>query len=433
MDRDQFDEMLENAGRLLDDAKFEEALACLDQIPQPLSDAEDRVEWGTMRAWALAELHRIDEALDLADTLLEEFPEHARVHCAMGFALSQADCLADALDALEHAYELDPSDELVLINLAHVYERVRDYERAVKIYDEAIEAGVRVDWVLVRKAAALADADRLPEAIATLRRYLSLMPDDAEQWSELAMLLAEHGDADAAVDGFSQAAELAPDDAETRMNWGLTLVRAGQLDAAREQMAHIVRIEGRQARAQLLEAAILEQEGHVRLAEQCYERLLAELDPSREFDLVFTLERAMDFFSRQKNRKRCEELLRRAYVENACTVELCEAYREIETRFARKAYWLSLVLEADYRRGLREAYTRGKDRQRSRGRYLRNFQVVARDRDDAVAMVLDFAARMGEKRARIREIVREEAIDDAYTGLYEIERDSVVLARDELA
>ena len=203
-----------------------------------------------------------------------------------------------------------------------------------------------------------------------------------------------------------------------------------RIDDARERLADLRKLEQRSIRSQLLEAAIHEEEGHIRLAEQCYEHALAAVDPNDEDDLLSALELAMDFYSRRKNRKRCDELLRRAYAENACTVELCESYREIETRFATQAYWVSLVLEADYRRGLREAYLRGLDRSRPFRRYLRNFQVVAKDRDDAIAMVLEFVERMGEKQARIREIVREERLQDAFIGLYEVDRDSVVIAED---
>lgn len=430
MDRDDLDQFFEQAARLLDDGQFDQALEKLDGLSQALDDADDRVEWTTMRAWALAELGRVDEALDAVEPLLDEFPENARLHCTRGFALLQADALSEAIEALEHAYELDPEDELTITNLAYACERVRDFGRACELYDRAMDLGVGIDWALARKAAALADGGDLEAATKTLKRYLSLEPEDVEQWCELAIMYADLGQLEAAFGAFEQAVQHAPEEPEPRMNFGLTLARAGKTVEARAQLDEIVRIEGRQVRAQLLDATILEVEGHVRRAEQAYERLLAELDPAQEDDLVFALERAMDFFSRQKNRKRCEELLRRAYSENACTVELCEAYREIETRFAKKAYWLSVVIEADYRKGLREAYTRHIDRAKPRQRYRRNFQVVARDRDDAVAMVLDLATRMGEKHARVREIVREEAIDDAYTGLYEIERDAVVMGRE---
>lgn len=428
MDREELDQFMEQAARLLDEGQFQEALDKLDSLPQPPEDPEDRVEWSTMRGWALAELHRVDEALEVIEPLLDEFPENARLHCTRGFSLLQADAISEAIEALEHAYELDPQDELTITNLAYACERIRDFNRACELYDSAIDLGIGIDWALTHKAAALAHAGDLESAAKTLKRYLSLQPDDVDQWSELAILYADLGQLEAAFGAFEQAVLHAPDAAEPRMNFGLTLARAGKTEEARAQLDEIVRIEGRQVRAQLLEAAILEVEGHTRRAEQAYERVLAGLDPQNEDDLVFALERAMDFFSRHKNRKRCEELLRRAYSENACTVELCESYREIETRFAKKAYWLSVVIEADYRKGLREAYTHHADRTKPRKRYLRNFQVVARDRDDAVAMVLDLATRMGEKRARVREIVREEAVDDAYTGLYEIERDAVVLA-----
>ncbi|MDX2198501.1 MAG: tetratricopeptide repeat protein [Phycisphaerae bacterium] len=436
MDGENYEELFEQTAKLLDEGKFEEALQALDRFPQPLEEAEDRIEWVAMRGWALAELHRAEEALEMIEPLMEEFPEAPRLLATLGVVLMNCDRVDEALAKLEQAYEVDPDDELILVNLAMAYERVREYRRAIALYDQAIDKGVSLDWALQQKAAVLADSGMFEEAVGTWRRYLSLVPDDAYAWMELANAYADMQQYPSACGAFEQAAKLKPDEPEIHINWGFALTESGDAAGARAQLEKVRELEKRTPRLQLLEASVLECEGHARLAEQTYERVLAEVEPEAEADHSVALELAMDFYARHRNRKRCDELLRRAYVENACSVGLCEAYREIETRFAKRAYWVSMIIEADFRTGLRTPSRRAAAAPPARvigaggakaRRYRRNFKVVARDRDDAVAMVLDFAAKMGEKHARVREIVHEETLDDTYTGLYEIDRDCVLL------
>ncbi len=423
MDRERIDQLFEEAGRDLDRGNPEGALSSLDELQGHLLDSDDRVEWTGLRAWALSELRRFDEALDLLEEAIEEFPDAARLHGTRGVVLSNADDLDGALDSLETAHEMDPEDETTVANLALIYEKLREFQKAIRLYDEAIQMGVNIDWALQRRAAALREAGDSAEAKRTLKRYLSLVPDDATEWLTLALLHADDEEYDEAFACFASAERLNPDDPELRLNWGYVLARTKQTQAARAQLTILQKSGRAGTRHQLLEAAILEAEHKVRLAEQCYERILAEVTQQEPEDLVDALEQSMDFFARRRRRKRCEQLLKRAYEENACTVELCEAFREVAKAYVDKAAWYSIMVEADYRDGLVVAYERGTDRQARFSRYLRNFQVVARDRDEAVALVLEFAARMGERHARVREIIREEPLQDTHVGIYEIERD----------
>jgi hypothetical protein len=141
----------------------------------------------------------------------------------------------------------------------------------------------------------------------------------------------------------------------------------------------------------------------------------------------YAYEMAMDFFARRKMRARCERLLKEAYRSNACTVELCEAYRELTGGYVKQAYWFNLVVEADYRPGLCEVYEHGAKGGQAYNRFQRSYQVIARDRDDATTQVLAFAARMDETGLVVCEFAREEPLENVYTGIYEVERESLVL------
>jgi len=426
MEPEDVDSILDQANRLLEAGKPRESLECLDAVRGETLSGEDRIEWGSLRAWALSELGRDDEALALLDDLLEEFPQSAHLLGTLGVVLSNNNELDDAREALEEAVALDPRDEVALANLAFVYEKLRDYERALELYDRALALGADIDWILQRKAATLTESGRYAEAKTTLRRYLSLVPDDASQWIALGILHSDDREYREAFECYRQAEKLDPESAALRLNWGVTAVRAGKLRTARRQLTHLKRIEPRSSRWRLLQAFILEEQKRLRTALSIYERVLARRRFADHAELTYAYEMAMDFFARHKLRRRCQRLLAQAYRANACTVELCEAYREATGPHVAEAYWYSFFVEVDYRPGVIELRGRNGASTDTPLRVVRNCQVVARDPDEAVDLVLSFLHRMGETNATLREFVGQEPLEDTYLGLYELEPDGFV-------
>lgn len=262
-------------------------------------------------------------------------------------------------EALEQAVSLSPRDEVALANLALVCEKLRDYQEAVELYDRALRLGADIDWVLQRRAAVLAECGRYAEAKVALKRYLSLVPEDASQWIALGILHSDDQEYAEASVCYQQAERLDPDSASLRLNWGVTGVRAHDMATARAQLRHLQRLEPRSSRPPLLRAFMLEGEGDLTAARAIYDRIVARTRFADRGELTYALEMAMDFFARHKLRPRCDRLLKRAYVTNACTVELCAAYREAAGQHVDQAFWFSLMVEADYRAGLSELHEPG--------------------------------------------------------------------------
>lgn len=426
MDPEQIASILERANELLEAGKAADTLACLDQIKDQLLDAEDRIEWTTLQAWALSELGRDEEALKLLEAIIAEVPPSSRLYGTLGVVFSNADDLGAARAALEQAVALNENDEVALANLALVYEKMREYEAAIRLYDRSIELGADLDWALQRKAAAQIEISDYDGAKASLRRYLSLAPDDIAQWIELAILHSEDEEYAEAFACYQSAERIDPNSPSLRLNWGVTAVRAGHAQAAHQQLRLLQQAAPDSSRWWLLRAFILEDErGNDPAVRECYEQALQRVPPDSHEELTYALEMKMDFLSRHKQNGACEKLLREAYAANACSVALCEAYREAVAEPTPHLSWFSLMAEADYRAGLSEVHERGANGDHAR--FLRNYQVVASDRDDAVGQVLAFLRRMGETRVRIREFVGEETLDNACPGIYEIEKDSLVL------
>ena len=431
MDPHDIDSVLDRASVLLSDGKPAEALACLDGADGGLLDTDDRIEWVSLRAWALTELGRDEEALDLLDGMIEEHPRSARLLSTLGVVLSNSDELEDARDALEEAVAINPEDDVALANLALVYEKLRDYRMACDLYDRALNLGADIDWVLQRKAAVLTESNQYREAKATLKRYLSLIPEDASQWIALGILHSDEEEYDEAFACYAEAERIEPQASSLRLNWGVTAVRAHDLPLARTQLAYLKALEPRSVRWCLLRAFIVEEEGDLDAARAIYDRALSKRRLVDRSELTYALEMAMDFYARHKLYARCQHVLKRAYLENACTVELCEAYREAAGDYVEKAYWFSVMVEADYRAGLAEVRDHSDRPPRQLTRFVRDYQVVARDHDDAVGTVLDFARFMGETNPTVREFIGQEPVEQTHIGIYEVEPDSYVFGDEQ--
>jgi tetratricopeptide (TPR) repeat protein len=242
MDPNRIEAVLDQANDLLRAGRPADVLSCLRQIENDLAEGDERIECASLQAWALSELSRTDDALDMLESLIDEYPHSARLYSTLGVVLSNSDDLDGACEALEQAVALDEDDEVALANLGLVYEKLRHYEDALDFYDQAIERGAEIDWLLQRKAAVQAELGDLTAARATLKRYLSLAPDDAEQWVTLALLHSDEGQFKQAFQCYRAAEQIAPDSSSLRLNWGVTAVRAHQVDVARQQLQYLSRL-----------------------------------------------------------------------------------------------------------------------------------------------------------------------------------------------
>ncbi len=422
--------LFDKANDLLDAGKAAETLRCLEGVEDQLTDDDDRIELGALQSWALSELGRHREALERIEPMIEEFDDSPRLLSTLGVVLSNSGRLIEACEALERALELDEDDESTVANLGLVYEKLYEYERALGLYDQAIEKGGQIDWLLRRKAAVLTELNRPTEAITALRRYLSLAPDDEAQWIDLAILYSDQDDFDSAGQCFREAERIAPDSPGLRLNWGVTAVRAKDLRLAQLQLAYLERLEPDGARPRLLRAYILEEQSQDQEAWAQYSDALSRARGEEGDELAYALEMAMDFAARHEMAADCRRLFREAYAANCCSMEFCEPYRELFGEPLEKGVWYSITVEADYRGGLNEVTDGGDPEGATPTRFLRAYQIVARDRDDALTLLRETLEELGETNLVIREFLNEEPLENTHTGVYEIEPDALVFAED---
>jgi tetratricopeptide (TPR) repeat protein len=105
-----------------------QALEALDAIADP-ERAPFAVNY--TRGLALRQLGEHQAALEAFQRAQAEDPDHIAMLLAMAWCYKRTDRLARAISALEHAYRVDPSQAIVLYNLACYYALAGDKPQAL--------------------------------------------------------------------------------------------------------------------------------------------------------------------------------------------------------------------------------------------------------------------------------------------------------------
>ncbi len=195
------------------------------------------------RVHELLEEGRLDEAMEQAETLVEDAPDSAPSHCLLGMVRAQKGEAEAALSSLERALSLDPQLTSAKLEKARVlYDEAR-FEEVIETLreEESVEA-------LYLRASALFELGEHEEADDVCEGAISL-----EELPELrhleALLELSRAESEKALTAASRSIELDPELAEGHHALGLSLTQLGRIDEADAAFAR---------------AAELDPEGHVR-------------------------------------------------------------------------------------------------------------------------------------------------------------------------
>jgi tetratricopeptide (TPR) repeat protein len=151
----------------------------------------------------------LQQALDRAKGLLEQFPYSILSHNICGAVYAAFNQYDAALDSYKHALKIKP-----------------DYTEAHS------NMGV-----------SLKEKGELDAALDSYKQALKIKPDYAEAHSNMGVSLKEKGDLDAALDSYKQALKIKPDYAEAHSNMGVSLKEKGDLDAAIDSYKQALKIK----------------------------------------------------------------------------------------------------------------------------------------------------------------------------------------------
>ena len=149
---------------------------------------------------SLVEKGEFINALDIINNVIEKYPEYNEYNYLLkGWALNKKgfydkqsnsedadNTFAEAIDALELAYALDPKNEkdppnvYILNEKGNTYHYLGKYDLAIEWNNAAIEMDPNMDFVWFDRGLIFLDQKRCKEAIEAFDRAIQLNPDDTQ-------------------------------------------------------------------------------------------------------------------------------------------------------------------------------------------------------------------------------------------------------------
>ena len=185
----------------------------------------------SVRTWRKGDIVRAGQ---WALKATEADPENSKAFHVLAMALERMGHLHKALVTYERAFELDPEDPELLINLGLTAWNLKLKDGAAKMFRLYIAASPDSPLGYNNLGSCLADMDQQEEAIETLRAALFQMPTQAILWNSLATVLAEAGRAEESLVFYEEAARLEPGFARAYHNLGYAYQHLSKLDKALE-------------------------------------------------------------------------------------------------------------------------------------------------------------------------------------------------------
>ena len=282
--RDEFGAAAQILLRLLDlqmrDGAWPEVLALTPRL-EDLLGPDGGAEVGLVRAQALAELERREEALETLARLREEDRVAGRAiaaHAELSFELGRR---GQAIGAL---VELGSSSDLGDVMLAaESLQRLELYGESIPILERADAMSSGSPEVLFWLGAAYERKGRFAEAERQFRRVLDARPDFAPALNYLGYMWAERGEnLLEAIDLVSQAVEIEPENGAYIDSLGWAYYQLGRYEEARGHLEKAAALVGEDAVVLEHLGDVYVAVGELELGRLHYQRALALGDDNAE-------------------------------------------------------------------------------------------------------------------------------------------------------
>lgn len=215
------------------DAKMA-ALERLEQLFDQTAAADQRRKSNialkrAVRTWRKGEISR---SAQWALKAVQADDSNSKAYHLLAMGLERMGHFHKALVTYEKAFELDPSDPELLINLGLTAWNLKMIEAAAKLFELYIAACPNSPLGYNNLGSVQCDLGKPEAGIETLRAAIYRMPGEAILWNSLGTVLAEQGRADESLVFYNEALRLQPSFARGYHNLGYAYQHLGQLEDA---------------------------------------------------------------------------------------------------------------------------------------------------------------------------------------------------------
>ena len=215
------------------DAKMQ-ALAKLEALQDEVSAALARRRSNGILRRAIVSWRRGDivRAGKLALEASNADDTNAKAYHVLGMALERMGHIHKALVTYERAFQLDPDDAELLINLGLIAWNLKQNEGAARMFSLYIARCPDSPLGYNNLGSIQCDLGSPDQAIDTLTAAIYRMPNEAILWNSLATVLAENGRVEESLVFYNEAVRLEPKFARLHHNLGYAYSHLGRLDEA---------------------------------------------------------------------------------------------------------------------------------------------------------------------------------------------------------
>lgn len=380
---------------LLDRSEYSSARAELRQLERSRLTHEDQGRALAMEVLcaALCENERVARK-KLWEAVDQHRDEVAFLH-GTGLELAERGYFNWAEHVLSKACDLEPHNALGWYHFGEVLMRDERLEEAVEHFDRALECDSKLADAWLQRARCAADLGDSEAAADSLRRYLTLCPDDAMEWVSLAIVESDNGAFEAAYQAYTRAERVEPTNVALHFNWAITADLCGDLDRLRLALTQLERLAPDNWRTALVCAFLAEHEGELDEAAAALREARARSHEGEDRDYRGDIAAVtLRFHARYARWDELNETVAWIFAEQLFGDDVLEALREIAGQESDRAMEYQVVVEA-----------RG-----SAGRYQRTYAVVAETEQQAGRMACAFEQRAGGDGAQV---VRLDEIGEA--------------------
>ena len=162
----------------------------------------------------------------------DEDPTSSKAFHVLAMALERMGHLHKALVTYERAFQLDPEDPELLINLGLTAWGLKLTEGAARMFRLYIQASPDSPLGYNNLGSVLCDLGQPEAAIETLKAAINRMPEESILWNALATVLAEEGRSDESLVFYEESVRLSPGFARAYHNLGYAYQHLGRLEVA---------------------------------------------------------------------------------------------------------------------------------------------------------------------------------------------------------
>lgn len=383
---------LAQVAELLDRSDYSLARAELHQLERSRLTAEDQGRAVAMEVLcaALCENERV--ARKRLWEALEQYRDEVAFLHGMGLELAERGYFNWAEHVLSKACDIEPGNALGWYHYGQVMMRDERLEEAVEQFDKALARDSKLADAWLQRARCAADLGDAEAAADSLRRYLTLCPDDSEEWVSLAIVESDNGSFDAAYQAYERAELVEPQSVSLHFNWAITADLCGDVDRLSRALEQLRELAPDDWRTALVTSFLAEHDGRLEVAAEALaaarERTVG--GDAREYrpDIAAV---TLRFAARYSRWDELAAAVTWVFDEQLFADDVLSALREIAGLTSDHATEYQVVVDA-------QSPTRADTR------YLRTYAVVAESERQAGRMATAFEHRAGGLDAQVSRI-----------------------------